>query len=325
MGLCKCPWRRVTNQFCFEHRVNVCENCMVTNHPKCIVQSYLQWLQDSDWTPVCTLCSENLNEGDCVRLICYHVYHWRCLDKFARNLPATTAPAGYTCPICQSRIFPQSNLVSPVADVLREKLAGVNWARAGLGLPLLSEDREQKPVQERKASVENSAFKNHSSVAPPASPSTSSTIATSRTNSLLNSTNSLTNNVHVNNQKVGPPYSVVNIDATLTNQIPRKVFEAYDEPKDVSFDHDENKYQRKSAIDWFLRWWKLISRSPARRRNNPGSLYKRYVLLAVGGFIAFIFIVILFSWLGKMATDGDPSFNVFENRQINVQHDDIAN
>lgn len=106
-------------------------------YSQCIVQSYLQWLQDSDWNPVCTICSENLNEGDCVRLICYHVYHWGCLDKYARNLPVTTAPAGYTCPSCQSRIFPQSNLVSPVADVLREKLAGVNWARAGLGLPLV--------------------------------------------------------------------------------------------------------------------------------------------------------------------------------------------
>lgn len=34
MGLCKCPKRKVTNQFCFEHRVNVCEHCMVTNHSK---------------------------------------------------------------------------------------------------------------------------------------------------------------------------------------------------------------------------------------------------------------------------------------------------
>ena len=36
MGLCKCPKRRVTNQFCFEHRVNVCEHCMVQKHPKVI-------------------------------------------------------------------------------------------------------------------------------------------------------------------------------------------------------------------------------------------------------------------------------------------------
>lgn len=55
-----------------------------------------------------------------------------------RKLPRTTAPAGYQCPSCQSALFPPSNLVSPVADVLREKLAGVNWARAGLGLSLVS-------------------------------------------------------------------------------------------------------------------------------------------------------------------------------------------
>uniref|UniRef100_A0A670ZM40 Zinc finger protein-like 1 n=1 Tax=Pseudonaja textilis TaxID=8673 RepID=A0A670ZM40_PSETE len=34
MGLCKCPKRKVTNLFCFEHRVNVCEYCIVANHAK---------------------------------------------------------------------------------------------------------------------------------------------------------------------------------------------------------------------------------------------------------------------------------------------------
>lgn len=34
MGLCKCPKRKVTNLFCFEHRVNVCEHCLVANHTK---------------------------------------------------------------------------------------------------------------------------------------------------------------------------------------------------------------------------------------------------------------------------------------------------
>ena len=49
MGLCKCPKRKVTNQFCFEHRVNVCEHCMVASHAKCVVQSYLAWLQVKYW------------------------------------------------------------------------------------------------------------------------------------------------------------------------------------------------------------------------------------------------------------------------------------
>ena len=34
MGLCKCPKRKVTNLFCYEHRVNVCEYCLVQNHSK---------------------------------------------------------------------------------------------------------------------------------------------------------------------------------------------------------------------------------------------------------------------------------------------------
>ena len=34
MGLCKCPKKKVTNLFCFEHRVNVCEHCLVANHQK---------------------------------------------------------------------------------------------------------------------------------------------------------------------------------------------------------------------------------------------------------------------------------------------------
>lgn len=123
---------------------------------QCIVQSYLQWLQDSDYNPICELCTKDLSQEDCIRLTCYRkyseqlivldtvtfkildVYHWTCLDRLARELPSTTAPAGYTCPSCRSALFPATNLVSPVADVLREKLAGVNWARAGLGLPLVS-------------------------------------------------------------------------------------------------------------------------------------------------------------------------------------------
>ena len=31
MGLCKC--RVVTNLFCFDHRTNVCEKCLVEEHP----------------------------------------------------------------------------------------------------------------------------------------------------------------------------------------------------------------------------------------------------------------------------------------------------
>ena len=66
------------------------------------------------------------------------VFHWSCLDEFARQLPSNTAPAGYACPACHTGLFPASNVVSPVVDSLRQFLSTVNWARAGLGLPLVN-------------------------------------------------------------------------------------------------------------------------------------------------------------------------------------------
>jgi hypothetical protein len=72
-----------------------------------------------------------------VRFVFSDVFHFACLNQYAAQLPANTAPAGYTCPTCKSGIFPPSNMASPVADMLRQMLSKVNWARAGLGLPLV--------------------------------------------------------------------------------------------------------------------------------------------------------------------------------------------
>lgn len=123
---------------------------------------------------------------------------------------------------------------------------------------------------------------------------------------------------HPTNQKLGTPYSVVNMDinAPSTTQA-RKVFEAYDDPKEFLFDHDENKYQRKSALDLFLRWWTLLIR-PHPRRRSVGSIHKRYALLIFLGIGILIFIIMILSWLGKMATDGDPSYDPINNPMINV-------
>lgn len=65
------------------------------------------------------------------------LFHWSCLNELASRQPLYTAPAGYQCPTCQGPVFPPPNLASPIADMLREQLSSVNWARAGLGLPLV--------------------------------------------------------------------------------------------------------------------------------------------------------------------------------------------
>ncbi|XP_046686399.1 zinc finger protein-like 1 homolog isoform X2 [Homalodisca vitripennis] len=286
MGLCKCPKRRVTNQFCFEHRVNVCEYCIVTKHPKCVVQSYLRWLQDCDYSPKCVLCSKDLIIEDCVRLTCYHVFHWACLDQYARRMPATTAPAGYTCPSCKVGIFPPTNLVSQVADVLREKLAGVNWARIGLGLPLLSEEVEPNKVNPVKNHVSNT---------------------TPLDNMVDGHRNSHDAVVHVEE----PVITYSRTDSS--GQQSRRVYKAVEEITPVGFDHDENKYKRKSFLEWFKRWLNTSN----NRRYHSGSLPSRYCKLAIGLVVA-IFMIIIFVRLGRLSVADDPALDPMSNPNIKV-------
>ncbi|KRZ12787.1 Zinc finger protein-like 1 -like protein [Trichinella zimbabwensis] len=142
MGLCRCKRKKVTQMFCFEHRVNVCEFCLVEDHSKCIVQTYLSWLNDSDYNDSCYFCFKPLSSGDLetVRLLCLHLFHWDCLDKWALSLPANTAPAGYKCPECGERILPKSNQVSPVVDCLKKKLINAKWAERRCNI-------KQKPLE----------------------------------------------------------------------------------------------------------------------------------------------------------------------------------
>ncbi len=152
MGLCRCPQRKVSTLFCFKHHVNVCESCLITEHPQCIVRSYVSWLQDNDYNPNCSLCQRSLSDTneETIRLICYDVFHWSCLDEYFRSFPLNTAPDGYTCPTCNTCVFPPTNLVSPVADQLRQKLATVNWATR---LPILSSNESTTIHQEKQQSL----------------------------------------------------------------------------------------------------------------------------------------------------------------------------
>ncbi|XP_014232772.1 zinc finger protein-like 1 [Trichogramma pretiosum] len=306
MGLCKCPKRKVTNQFCFEHRVNVCENCMVTNHPRCVIRSYLQWLQDCDCNPICTFCEESLSSRESCRLTCYHVYHWACLDAHCRSLSESTENANFQCPECYTEIIPQPNLVSPVADVLREKLTHVNWARTVLGLPMLSNDEEQKPNNSHNLiDLENSQSMHHAA-----------NFSSSRKNGSTLSSNLTTNNMHSNNRNSGPPYSVVDMESALANSSSRRTYlEPHNDNKNSSYDMDEKKYQKRSIISMFKSWYRVHR----LRKYTNGSLRKRYAILLAVAIFSFIILMMLFSWLGKLVTDGDPSYDPMNNPMINVE------
>lgn len=130
MGLCKC--RVVTNLFCFDHNTNVCENCLEPDHERCIVRTYVQWLEDSEYESVCKLCAGSLQEGEVLRLICYDVFHWSCLDKHCQALPKNTTMAGYQCPVCDTCIIPAPELESPLAHSVLKRLNTANWAKTAI-------------------------------------------------------------------------------------------------------------------------------------------------------------------------------------------------
>ncbi|KAF6216785.1 hypothetical protein GE061_001135 [Apolygus lucorum] len=235
MGLCKCPKKVVTTLFCYEHRVNVCQRCLATNHPQCVVQSYLEWLKDSDYDPTCKFCAKPFANKECLRLICLHLYHWDCLDEYCSTFPSTTAPAGYTCLHCDSSIFPPPNASSLIADYCREKLASVNWGRNGLGLPLLSQDGVDSADHEYKYKNPNM-----SELAPLLSPNSSS-----RSNTLI-----LFEDDQIHSRGAD-------------SQIPRRVHPSLENA--LSMDADDDKYARRSAAQP-LSWIKWLQRRVTSRR-----------------------------------------------------------
>ncbi|CAG7683801.1 unnamed protein product [Allacma fusca] len=309
MGLCKCPQRKITNIFCYEHRVNVCEHCLMNNHSKCVVDTYRNWITDSVYSSKCVLCEHELAERDTVRLLCFHIVHWDCLDSWARSLPPTTAPAGYTCPVCRKMcLFPALNQISPIADVLREKMGEVNWARAGLGLALLdeeivpvkkissngipndstsrpyhlSQDSDQRSdVSDGSAVYESSKFHRHSNV------ETHSHAQDGQAGyNKLN--NSYGNAGHYNANSIPPknPRKSIRNDGSNDCEL-------------LLVDEDDNKYRRRSPFESLSRWLKNVAPAGKRRANRRRALY---VILSI------IVLVILLMVLFGRRNDDDDNF-----------------
>ncbi|KAJ6654172.1 hypothetical protein lerEdw1_007269 [Lerista edwardsae] len=324
MGLCKCPKRKVTNLFCFEHRVNVCENCIVANHAKCIVQSYLQWLQDSDYNPNCRLCKTLLSTKETVRLVCYDLFHWSCLNEMANQLPKNTAPAGYQCPNCLGPVFPPANLVSPVASVLREKLSTVNWARAGLGLPLVDEIETVQETDSQDAAdyTDWSSF-SHLDSEESAQQSSLPTFAYSPSSGLpsqqqqqqqsLDDAGASEQHTAISMNTLGGVAITLNAASS-----PRKVYDTREggggRSPDTRVDFDDDKYRRRPALGWLAQL--LKNRFSARKQ--PRSLMQRFLILLLIGGIAFLTLIIVMMKLGRASADNDPNLDPMFNPHIRV-------
>ncbi|XP_053544850.1 zinc finger protein-like 1 [Bombina bombina] len=317
MGLCKCPKRKVTTLFCFEHRVNVCEHCVVANHAKCIIQSYLQWLQDSDFNPNCRLCNTHLSSKDTTRLVCYDLFHWSCLNDMASQLPPNTAPAGYRCPTCQGPVFPSPNQAGPVATSLREKLSTVNWARAGLGLPLI----EEVESVDETASNDVTDYRDWSAVNSSSDHLSDTSEITPQTGFVYNSAPHSTAQ-HGANGGMSQDHTVhigentgdtVSINAVST---PRKVYDTRDVARstDTLIDFDDDKYRRRPTLSWLAR----ILRNRSGSKTQTVSRTQRYMVILIIGILGFLTLILLMSKFGRASADNDPNLDPMFNPHIRL-------
>lgn len=329
MGLCKCPKRKVTNLFCFEHRVNVCEHCLVSNHNKCIVQSYLQWLQDSDYNPNCALCNHPLTAQDTIRLVCYDVFHWSCLNELSSRLPVHTAPAGYQCPSCQGPLFPPPNLASPIADVLREQLSSVNWARAGLGLPLMEEPMgilEEAAPADVTDYNDWSTFDDATAREPPELyPSNAYSAGLGQSPDSISAPAQDTMGGHdINGHSDLQDHTVINFTTTNTSDTltihtassPRKVYDTRDSAHSsvTHIDFDDDKYRRRPALGWFAQI--LKNRTGGKRASL--SWKQRVFMLLLVGVLGFFTLIIIMAKLGRASAGSDPNLDPLLNPNIRV-------
>lgn len=105
-------------------------------------------------------------------------------------------------------------------------------------------------------------------------------------------------------------------------QVPaRRVFQDIRETRGVTFDHDEDKYKRRPASEWFKRMWKNAIGAHPRSRTT-GSIYKRYCMLAIILIFAVVVILLIMSKLSKYANENDPLWDLRQNPNLHFEQKD---
>ena len=302
MGLCKCPKRKVTQHFCFEHRVNVCEYCMIHDHVKCVIQPYLQWLEDSSYSSNCRFCNHPLQDEVCIRLLCYHLFHWRCFNRYAQDHPANTSPAGYTCPDCNCSVFPPLASNSPLCLQLRNLLANAEWAKEGLGQTINGKDTSLDSRSNISFS-DTSLFSNNSH-------------DSSQIQVVRNHNHSDSSCVPININSVSSFIESTSNWTCSTRSSQESRLPLLLDTDDV----DEDKYKSKSPSEFLTKWFKSRSRGrPSLGNIEEGADYTKYVIPGVIIGLILLTLIHFFLKYGRESAEHDLSLDPAFNPNIRVQ------
>lgn len=232
-------------------------------------------------------------------------------------MPANTAPAGYTCPICSKPIF-SINPKSPVGKSLENAIRSFDWAMEGL---------KQNPNE--SSSISSESMGNGQMIYKSLlDDSTRIDMMTNNEDDLNHPKifhNSFTTIKPIGtNLSVGQysaPINVNNVKNFIStngdlcfgsSSSMRSKFDNESRRSLLSSVNDiiEDKYRTKSPVEFLSRW--LRSRSTYMRNHTAMSslsLYKKFIIFGLISFL-FLFIVIhYFIKYGRQSAESDPFLN----------------
>jgi len=185
-----------------------------------------------------------------------------------------------------------------VADSLRAVLQDVNWARAGLGLPLLDDSAERKPssvpigplpTPEGEDQAGDPINMAHELIAAKKGGRSGSSSGQWKGDTVVNFDTPTSRRTGVDPGLASSPL--------ITGGDP---------------DSDINKYKRRAPTDFLFRWLRTIMK-PAAQRRRGGTL-----MLVATIALALMTLVAIFNYLGRGGYD-DPMLDPHNNPNIRIE------
>ena len=282
---------------------------MIHDHVKCVVQPYLQWLEDSSYSSNCRFCSHPLEDEICIRLLCYHIFHWRCFNRYAQDHPSNTTPAGFTCPDCNISVFPPKASNSPVCLQLRNLLSNAEWAREGLSMNAVNGNDvghfdPQQSIFNESGSLDSShhhiqVVKNHGM--------NNGSTATGDSSCVPINISSVSSFM----ESAGNWSCSTRASASHESRLPLLDLD----------DVDEDKYKTKSPSEFLTKWFKSRrARLPSLRLSEAeGQNYSRYVIPGIIAILLIMTVIHFFLKYGRESASHDLSLDPAFNPNIRVQ------
>lgn len=101
--------------------------------------------------------------------------------------------------------------------------------------------------------------------------------------------------------------------------VARKILDSRhtDAKVEISVDHDENKYQRRGAVDWFTKWFG--ARRPVKQQHgDPNAPLKRTAVFVVLVLLGLITTIVILTRVGRGVAEKDPFLDPMANPNIRV-------